>query len=170
MFTDMTVPQSYVIDREEIISVFSKDAYIKSLRARKKTLDTEVTYIMVMAVMIGLVVMNNLGVMSFMEKTRDIATLKVLGFSTKKIRWILQQQNILITGIGTVAGLLIGSHLLEFMMGQLDADSDFLYKRMSPAPYILAFSISFLLSLAVNDMISSKVKDINMVEALKGVE
>jgi len=170
VFTDMTVPQSYVIDREEIVSVFSKEAYIKSLRARKKTLDMEVTYIMVVAVMIGLVVMNNLGVMSFMEKVRDIATLKVLGFPTKKIRWILQQQNILITGIGTVAGLFIGTHLLEFMMGQLDAESDFLYKRMSPLPYILAFSISFLLSVAVNDMISARVKDINMVEALKGVE
>ena len=170
MYTDMTVPKSYVTDRREIRSVFSKEAYIKSLKARKATMEVEVTYIMTIAVLIGIVVMYNLGVMSFLEKTREIATLKVLGFPTNKIRWILQQQNIIITGIGTAAGLIIGSSLLEFMMGQLDADSDFLYKRMSIVPYALAFMISFVLSLAVNGVISSKVKDIDMVEALKGVE
>ena len=170
VYTDMTVPRTYASDRSEISSVFSKEAYIESIRKRKASLDIEVTYMMTIAVLIGIVVMYNLGVMSFMEKTREIATLKVLGFPTEKIRWILKQQNMLITGTGTIAGLIIGSGLLEFMMGQLDSDSDFLYKRMSIFPYALSFMLSFVLSMAVNGLISSKVKDINMVEALKGVE
>ena len=103
MYTDMTVPQSYVTDREEISSVFSKEAYIKALRAKKAGMDIEVTTIMAIAIVIGVVVMYNLGIMSFVEKTREIATLKVLGFQTGKIRWILQQQNILITGISRVS-------------------------------------------------------------------
>ena len=170
LYTDMTVPVSYVVDREEVTSVFSKEAYIKSLRARKASMDTTVTYIMVIAVVIGVVVMYNLGIMSFTEKTREIATLKVLGFPTKKIRWILQQQNIIITGIGTVIGLIAGSKTLVFMMVQIDVDSDFMFAKMSMVPAIIAFLVSFVLSIAVNEIISLKVKDINMVEALKGVE
>ena len=170
LYTDMTVPASYVVDREEVTSVFSKEAYIKSLRARKASMDTTVTYIMVIAVVIGVVVMYNLGIMSFTEKTREIATLKVLGFPTKKIRWILQQQNIIITGIGTVIGLIAGSKTLVFMMVQIDVDSDFMFAKMSVVPAIIAFLVSFVLSIAVNEIISLKVKDINMVEALKGVE
>ena len=170
LYTDMTVPASYVVDREEVTSVFSKEAYIKSLRARKASMDTTVTYIMVIAVVIGVVVMYNLGIMSFTEKTREIATLKVLGFPTKKIRWILQQQNIIITGIGTVIGLIAGSKTLVFMMVQIDVDSDFMFAKMSMVPAIIAFLVSFVLSIAVNEIISLKVKDINMVEALKGVE
>lgn len=170
LYTDMTVPLSYVVDREEVTSVFSKEAYIKSLRARKASMDTTVTYIMVIAVVIGVVVMYNLGIMSFTEKTREIATLKVLGFPTKKIRWILQQQNIFITGIGTVIGLIAGSKTLVFMMEQIDVDSDFMFAKMSMVPAIIAFMVSFVLSIAVNEIISLKVKDINMVEALKGVE
>ena len=108
--------------------------------------------------------------MSFTEKTREIATLKVLGFPTKKIRWILQQQNIFITGIGTVIGLIAGSKTLVFMMVQIDVDSDFMFAKMSMVPAIIAFMVSFVLSIAVNEIISLKVKDINMVEALKGVE
>ncbi len=170
MYTDMTVPTTYVTERQEIASVFSKEAFIKSLRARKASMSAEVMYITLIAVIIGIVVMYNLGVMSFTEKTRELATLKVLGFPTGKIRWILQQQNIIVTGIGTIAGLYAGSKTLVFMMGQIDVDSDFMYAKLTIFPYLMAFMVSFVLSLAVNGIISRKVKDINMVEALKGVE
>ena len=170
IYTNMTVPGSYVTDREEVTSVFSKEQYIKTAKARRASMDESVTYIMAVAVIIGIVVMYNLGELSFIEKTREIATLKVLGFPTRKIQWILQQQNIFITGIGTVAGMFVGSKLLVFMMVQLDVDSDYIFPNLSIVPYILAFFLSFVLSLVVNRIISSKVKDINMVEALKGVE
>ena len=124
---------------------------------------------MAIAVAMGIVIMYNLGVMSFSEKVREIATLKVLGFSTKKIRWILQQQNIAVTGAGTLAGLLLGKKVLMFMMDNLDDEAAFIF-HISPQPYAMAVIISFVLSIAVNEIISSKVKDINMVDALKGVE
>ena len=170
LFSDMTVPVSYATDRAEITSVFSKDAYMKSLAAKRASMDETVTYMMVIAVVIGIVVMYNLGIMSFTEKTREIATLKVLGFPTDKIRWILQQQNILITGVGTAIGLVAGNMGLEEMMKQIEVDSDFMFSKLSIWPYVVAFFVSFVLSIAVNSIISSKVRDINMVEALKGVE
>lgn len=170
LYTDMTVPFTYINDRAEISSVFNKAQYIKSLKARKASMDSSIMYIMVIAVVIGVVVMYNLGVLSFIEKTREIATLKVLGFPTNKIRWILQQQNLLITGLGTVIGLIAGSKVLVLMMIEIDVDSDFMFAELSIIPYLLAFMLSFVLSIVVNSIISSKVKDINMVEALKGVE
>ena len=170
LYTDMTVPGAYVTERPEVTSVFSKEQFLKSYRKKKESMNADIMYIMVIAVVIGVVVMYNLGIMSFTEKTREIATLKVLGFPTGKIRWILQQQNIFVTGLGTLAGLYAGAKILHFMMIQLDVDSDFMYARMTIGPYIIAFILSFVLSLAVNSIISTKVKDINMVEALKGVE
>ena len=169
VYTDMTVPSYLEADREEISAVTSKEALIRSMKKKNSGTDEEVTYTMTIAVIIGIVVMYNLGILSFVEKVREMATLKVLGFETKRIRWILQQQNIMITGIGTLLGLFFGLKLLIEMMSTLSPDSDYIYK-VSPVPYILAFVLSFVLSLAVNGILSSKVKDINMVEALKGVE
>ncbi len=170
LYTNMTVPGSYVTDREEVASVFSKEEYITALLARRASMDSTVLYVMVIAVVIGIVVTYNLGVLAFVEKTREIATLKVLGFPTSKIRWILQQQNILISGLGTLTGLLSGSSLLVEMMAQIDPDADYIFPKLSIFPYLISFMLSFGLSLIVNAVISSKVKDINMVEALKGVE
>ena len=170
MYTDMTVPSSFVTDREEVTSVFSKDAYIEALRAMRASTDETVYYVMIVAVVVGIVVMYNLGILSFAEKTREIATLKVLGFPTKKIRWILQQQNIGITGTGTIIGIPIGVKLLGFVLTELDPDADYILSNLSIYPYIYAILLSFVLSFIVNAIINSKVKDINMVEALKGVE
>ena len=169
VFTNMTVPSSYVTERDEITSVLGKEAYISSLHKANELTKTEILYVMVIAVIMGIVVMYNLGIMSFIEKVREIATLKVLGFSTKRIRWILQQQNMVITGVGTLVGLMIGMNMLKFMMNNLDDESAYIF-NLSPIPYLLAFFISFVLSVIVNGLISKKVKDIDMVEALKGVE
>ncbi|MCR5773785.1 MAG: ABC transporter permease [Lachnospiraceae bacterium] len=169
IYTNKTVPGSLEKDRQEVSSVTSKKAFIQSLRAKSAGTDETVTYTMTLAVIIGVVVMYNLGILSFTEKTREIATLKVLGFSTNKIRWILQQQNIIVTGAGTAAGLCLGIKVLELIVGSLDEELDYIF-ILSPRPYIYAFLLSFVLSLAVNGIISRKVIDIDMVEALKGVE
>jgi len=169
LFTNMTVPKRYVTEREEIISVFSKEEYIRAMNLKRASTDAEVYYVMVIAVMLGIVVMYNLGILSFVEKVREIATLKVLGFSTGSIRWILNQQSIIIDGIGTVMGLLLGKQILIFTMANIDYSTDFIY-HISFLPYLLSVLVSFVLSVTVNAMISSRVKTINMVDALKGVE
>lgn len=169
LFTNMSVPKRYVTEREEIISVFSKEEYIRAMKLKSAATEQEVYYVMVIAVMLGIVVMYNLGILSYVEKVREVATLKVLGFSTGSIRWILNQQSIIIDGIGTFIGLILGKKILVFTMSNIDYSTDFIYK-ISFVPYLLAIMVSFVLSITVNAIISSRAKTINMVEALKGVE
>ncbi len=169
VYTNMTVPKKFVTERPEIISVFSKEEYIRSMKLKSASTEQEVYYVMVIAVLLGIVVMYNLGILSFVEKVREVATLKVLGFSSGNIRWILNQQNLIVDGLGTLFGLLLGKKILVFTMENVDYSSDFIYK-VSIVPYLLAFMVSFVLSGVVNSVISSRVKSINMVEALKGVE
>lgn len=169
LYTDMTVPFSLSSDRDEVTGVVSKESLIRSLHRKNSGTSDEVVYSMTIAVIVGIIVMYNLGVLSFIEKIREIATLKVLGFETARIRWILQQQNIFITGTGTALGLFLGPRILVIMMSSLSVDDDYIYS-ISPKSYLLTFFLSFVLSLIVNATISSKVKGIDMVEALKGVE
>ena len=169
LFTNMTVPKRYVTEREEILSVFSKKEYIKALNLKRASTDQEVYYIMTIAVLLGIVVMYNLGILSFVEKVREVATLKVLGFSTGSIRWILNQQNIIIDGLGTIIGLVLGKKILIFTMSNMDYSVDYIY-NISFKPYLFSVLVSFVLSITVNALISSRVKTINMVDALKGVE
>ena len=128
-----------------------------------------ITMMVTSAVILGIVVLYNLGVLSFVEKTREIATLKVLGFQSRRVRAILQAQNIGITLMGILAGLPFGYGLLVLMCQTMSDDMD-LVPIVGLQSYLISIGGTFLVSVGVNFLLSGKVKTIDMVDALKGVE
>ena len=167
--TNRTVPASLTTERTEVASVISKEQLILSAKLTGAAVDSTVVYIMMIAIVVGIVVMYNMGILSFMEKVREIATLKVLGFPTNRIRWILQQQNLVITGIGVLLGMPLGVQLLDFICDEQDPKYDYLL-QITFLPFVCSFLLTFVLSVIINAILSTKVRDINMVEALKGVD
>lgn len=167
-YTNMSIP-SYIKDGDVVAGVISIEQARSDLAKNMKMMYIMVGVLIVAAVLLGLVVLYNMGVLSFMEKTREVATLKVLGFSTKRIRKILQQQNIWITVIGIVIGLWLGYRLLVVMMGTMSDDMD-MPVTVNLLSYLYAIVGTGLVSLSVNRMLSGRVKTICMVDALKGVE
>ena len=121
------------------------------------------------AVVLGVVVLYNQGVLSFVEKSREMATLKVLGFSVGKIRWILQLENLWITAVGVVVGIPLGKGLLYEMMNDMPESMDYRAVIYMPS-YFYAVIGTSVLSVSVSYLLSLKVKKIDMVEALKGTE
>ena len=86
-------PAKNLTDRKEVQTVMNigdmKAAFMESMEIMNLMIGMMVGG----AVILGVVVLYNLGVLSFLEKMREIATLKVLGFRSSKIRGILQKQN-----------------------------------------------------------------------------
>ncbi len=121
------------------------------------------------AVILGVVVLYNQGVLSFIEKSREMATLKVLGFSTGKIRGILQLQNLWITIAGVILGIPLGRLLLYGIMADMPEAMDYRAVVYTPS-YFYSILGTVILSAAVSFFLSARVKDIDMVEALKGIE
>ena len=167
-YTNMTIPQ-YVRDSDDISGVISIDQLKHDLDDNMETMNLMVGILIIAAVLLGIIVLYNMGVLSFMEKTREVATLKVLGFSSGKIRRILRQQNNWITIIGIIAGLILGYRFLDIMMQTMSEDND-MPTVVYLASYIYAVIGTWLTSTGVNYMLSGKVKTICMVDALKGVE
>lgn len=167
-YTNMSIP-SYIKDGDVVAGVISIEQARSDLAKNMEMMYIMVGVLIVAAVLLGLVVLYNMGVLSFMEKTREVATLKVLGFSTKRIRKILQQQNIWITVIGIVIGLWLGYWLLVVMMGTMSDDMD-MPVTVNLLSYLYAIVGTGLVSLSVNRMLSGRVKTICMADALKGVE
>lgn len=167
-YTNMTIP-SYIKDGDVVAGVISIEQARSDLAKNMEMMYIMVAVLIVAAVLLGLVVLYNMGVLSFMEKTREVATLKVLGFSTRRIRKILQQQNIWITVIGIGIGLWLGYQLIVVMMGTMSDDMD-MPVTVNVLSYLYAIVGTGLVSLSVNRMLSGRVKTICMVDALKGVE
>ena len=169
VYTMMSVPKE-LQSRPEIVAVNDRQSLKDILIASHSTGYAITGILIVMAVMMGVVVLYNLGVLSYAEKIREIATMKVLGFQSMKIRMILMQQNLTITGIGAVLGIPAGWVALKILVDGFTLEDGDMVIRLSAIPYLGAVVGAILVSVLVNLYVTSKVNRIDMVEALKGVE
>lgn len=167
--TRASVPERLVDDDDNIMMVVSLDSLKSSLDASLGMMNQMIILLVFCAVLLGVIVLYNLGILSFTEKTREVATLKVLGFKSSKIRNILQEQNIWITAVGILLGIPLGKLMMAALCQTL-GDSLDMKALYSARTYIYTVGGTFLVSILVNFMFSGKVKTINMVDALKGVE
>lgn len=158
--------ESNISTNENIINTQSKSIIIKSFDSFMELMNISVTLLIIAAVVLGVVVLYNLGVMSFMERYREMSTLKVLGFKDKKIGNLLITQNMWISILGTIIGIPLGVWTLDYLIKALASEYE-----MSLSISWLSFVISILITLGVSWFVSiviaNKNKKIDMVESLK---
>jgi putative ABC transport system permease protein len=121
------------------------------------------------ACILAVIVLYNLGLMSFTEIEREIATLKVLGFKSKDLRRLLLTQNLFFTSIGFILGIPLGLYILR-MMWQSSGNAFYIIPSLTITNLLVSALITFSLSILVNLMFSGKIKKLDMVESLKGLE
>ncbi len=156
-------------DDELVTGVQDTKEMMRSMDQMKEMMYMMMGIFISAAVVLGIVVLYNQGVLSFVEKSREMATLKVLGFGTGKIRGILQLQNLWITVAGVISGIPLGKLLLIGIMSDMPESMDYRAVIYTPS-YFYSILGTVILSAAVAFFLSGKVKDIDMVEALKGIE
>lgn len=121
------------------------------------------------AVILGVVVLYNLGILSYTEKSRELATLKVLGFPKNKLRKLQLMQNTWITLTGILVGIPLGYALIQMLLKEMGEMMD-LVAAFSLSSYLISCGGTFLVSLAINQLINKKLDHIDMVSALKSIE
>ena len=165
-----------IITDEKFGENFDSIKSVTSLDKLKDSWDQMTTAVMMMvyvvtfvAVALAILVLYNLGILSFTEMEREIATLKVLGFKTNVLRKLLLTQNIIFTSIGFILGIPIGFYFMTLM---LNAAGESLYyvPTLTWGNVLLCAVITFTISIGVNLLFSDKIRDLDMVEALKDIE
>ena len=152
-----------------ITSVQSKQDIIDSFDAFMEIFYFFIIVLIVASVLLCLIVLYNLGIMSYMERYREMATLKVLGFRNKSIGRLLISQNLWIALAGTLLGIPAGIWALNYLMEMLAAEYE-METMIGPVSILPATALNLGVAVIVGWMISRKNRKINMVEALKGTE
>ena len=125
--------------------------------------------LVIAAVALGIVVLYNLGVMSYTERYREMATLKVVGFKNSKIGRLLISQNMWLTVIGILIGLPAGVGVLQYLLNALASEYE-MKLTLGPGTYLVSVVLTFFVSLVVGLMVARKNRNIDMVAALKTEE
>lgn len=137
---------------------------------RISSISTMEITLMIFAVLLSVVVVYNLSLLNIKERTRDIATMKVLGITSTKIALSLLYEIMVLTVIGTILGLALGFPVTYLVMSINSVEvMNFIY-FVKPVSYVYAALISIAAALIINMLFSRSVPKINMTESLKSVE
>ena len=153
----------------ENFEIQDKQSIVESFETFTGLLNLSVTVLIAAAIVLGVVVLYNLGVMSYTERYREMATLKVVGFKDKKIAGLLIGQNMWVTVIGVILGLPLAAGTLGYLVKELASEYE-MRVVMGRKTFLISTLLTFCVSLVVSLFVAKKNKKIDMVEALKGAE
>ena len=167
LYTD--VPISGLPDSDLIASSQSHAAIMETYDSFMQIMNLMILLLVLAAVILGVVVLYNLGLMSYIERSRELATLKVLGFRDRLIGRLLISQNVWLTVVGVLLGIPAGIVTLKVLIDMLAGEYE-LKMAVGPVTFIASVALTFGVSLLVGMAVARKNRRIDMVEALKGTE
>ena len=122
------------------------------------------------AILLGGIIIYNLGILSYTEKQYQFATLKVLGFKDKQIENIFIKQNNWIAIISIIIGLPAGFYLTDWLFKTAIEEHYDFCAFITTKTYIISAIGTFIVSYLVSKFLARKIKKIDMVTSLKGNE
>lgn len=124
----------------------------------------------VSALILAFVVLYNLSNINIIERTREIATLKVLGFFDGEVSSYIYRENIFVSVFGMAAGVIFGI-LLHLLLISFTAIDTVMYgQTIEWYSFIIAILITVAIIVLVNLLLHRKLKKVDMVLSLKSVE
>ena len=152
-----------------VTSVNSRSDMIAAYEKSMEVVNIMVYMMVIFSTVMIVVVLYNSGSLSFNERVKELATLKVMGLQSSQIRHLLTVQNIWLSVIGIIIGTPLGNMSLNAMMNSNGENFD--YSLSVPViDYIISGMLVLVVSVLVSFMFSSRIKKLDLVETLKGVE
>lgn len=135
-----------------------------------ESVDYAVILIIFCAAALAFVVLMNLTNINITERLRELATLKVLGFYNREVSAYIYRENAILTVFGVLAGMVLGKFLHQWLILTVEVDMVMFDRVLDLSSYLWAAVLTVVFSLAVNLTARRKLRDLDMVEALKSVE
>ncbi len=146
------------------------DETISSYRSMLKSVDSVVVVLVVAAATLAFVVLYNLTNINIAERVREIATLKVLGFTQHEVNAYIYRETLLLALIGSLVGLVLGIFMEGYVIVTAEVDQVMFGRDIHLPSFIVAFALTMVFSVIVTLFMRSKLRRIDMVESLKSVE
>lgn len=169
IITSKSVDENKYENSDYVISVSSKSDMVKSWESNIEIFDVIIMIFVSFSFVLVFIVLQNAATLSFNERRKEFATLKVMGVKHTDLKKILRAQNLWLTIVGILAGMPFAIYVLRLMFETNGGDVDYV-AEITPLTYIISAMITYIVSLIINTILSRKVRKIDMAESMKAAE
>jgi putative ABC transport system permease protein len=170
-FEPSVIVSAQMIDASDagVQSVTSATETSEGLDLMIEAVTTMAVTMITAAVLIGILIMYNLGTLAFNEMERELATLKVVGFKRRQIVALLSSQNFLLSLLGFIPGIPLGWLVAILMLSTGEGTFDY-PAALPPSDVLLVLAMVLALCALVSLLFIRKVARLDMVASLKSPE
>ncbi len=158
---------SEMLENDSILNVTQTKDIEKTLKEQMGNFDVIILVIVFAAFLLELIVLTNLISMNISERSKELATLKVLGFYPKELSSYILRENIILTFIALFVGSIFGIILHKFVVITAEIDMVMFNRELNTFSVIISLILTLALSLIINLIMSKRADKVNMNEALK---
>ena len=159
-----------IMNKDEVSQITRVSTMMNALDDTLKSLNYVVIVLIISAGLLAFVVLYNLANVNISERTRELATIKVLGFYDNEVYDYIGRETTILTIIGITFGLLGGYLLNYYVLGTCEINILRYTKTILPISYLYATIITIIFTVIVNIATYFALKKIDMIESLKSVE
>jgi putative ABC transport system permease protein len=125
---------------------------------------------MVFAMVVAFGVVYNNARISLAERARELATLRVIGFSRREVGAVLITELVLLALVAVPLGLLIGTGFAKAILGAVNTETVRLPLILTTSNYAFAVTVVVVASTISALVVLRKLNQLNLVGALKAPE
>lgn len=159
-----------IMKLDEVANVTINQDVMERFENMMSSMNYIVLLIILCAAALAFIVLYNLTNINITERIREIATIKVLGFYKKETATYVFRENIMLTAIGGLVGLLLGKVFHAFIMSCINIDMIAFDVRVKWISYAYSILLTLLFAWFVNRLMTGKLEKISMTESLKSVD
>ena len=167
---DLEMAGSRILANPGALSISYTSSLASQVDRMLSTLDAVILVLIVSAGMLAFVVLYNLNNINITERQRELATLKVLGFYDGEVSQYVLRENVILTVLGIMFGAVFGILIHRYVITTVEVDAVMFGRNIKPLSFLYSGILTSIFSIVVNGVMHFKLKTIDMVESLKGVE
>ena len=157
-------------ENDKIASMSFRDNLEKEFKTSLSSLMIIVILFIGCASLLSFTVLVNLNNINIEERKRELSTIKLLGFYEKELESYVFRENIILTILGSILGLLLGMGILGVIIQAAEVETIFLVKDINYINLAVSVLITVIFTLITNFAMRKKIKNIDMIDSLKSIE
>lgn len=167
---DLEMAGSRILANPGALSISYTSSLASQVDRMLSTLDAVILVLIVSAGMLAFVVLYNLNNINITERQRELATLKVLGFYDGEVSQYVLRENVILTVLGIMFGVVFGILIHRYVITTVEVDAVMFGRNIKLLSFLYSGILTSIFSIVVNGVMHFKLKTIDMVESLKSVE
>lgn len=161
---------SQLLAMPAVRSLVQNTSLIDMLTTIAGSLQTIMTILVILSILLGLVILYNLTIINMSERIRELSTIKVLGFHNREVTMYIYRETIALSLIGMLVGLVSGIYLHKLLLAMIGSDSIRFNPSVGLEVYLIPIlAISGILA-ALGWYVNHHLRKVDMLEALKSVD